>query len=43
VSGFAPGIGAAVGIHWASLCPRPTDTEVCIGVFGAIIASPVDT
>ncbi|HEU4614378.1 MAG TPA: hypothetical protein VFS15_19920, partial [Kofleriaceae bacterium] len=23
--GFAPGIAAAVGIHWASLAPRPTD------------------
>ena len=24
--GFAPGIGAAVGIHWASLSPRPSRT-----------------
>ncbi|HEY5946394.1 MAG TPA: hypothetical protein VIV40_12915, partial [Kofleriaceae bacterium] len=30
--GFAPGIGAEVGIHWASLSPRPTDTDVGIGV-----------
>src|SRR5262249_15053647 len=22
--GFAPGLGMAVGIHWASLSPRPT-------------------
>ncbi len=43
VRGFAPGIGAAVGIHWASLSPRPTDTDVGIGVFGAILAAPEDT
>ncbi|HEY5945023.1 MAG TPA: hypothetical protein VIV40_06000, partial [Kofleriaceae bacterium] len=41
--GFAPGIGAAVGIHWASLSPRPTDTDVGIGVFGAVLAAPEDT
>jgi hypothetical protein len=38
--GFAPGMGAAIGIHWASLSPRPTDTDVGIGVFGAILAAP---
>ena len=41
--GFAPGIGAAVGIHWASLSPKPTNTDVGIGVFGAILAAPEDT
>jgi hypothetical protein len=41
--GFAPGIGAAVGIHWASLSPRPTNTDVGIGVFGALLAAPEDT
>lgn len=41
--GFAPGIGAAVGIHWASLSPRPTDTDVGIGVFGALLSAPKDT
>jgi hypothetical protein len=40
--GFAPGIGAAVGIHWASLSPRPTDFDVGVGVFGAILAAPKD-
>ena len=40
--GFAPGIGAAVGIHWASLSPRPTDTDVGIGVFGALLGAPSD-
>lgn len=41
--GFAPGIGAAIGIHWASLSPKPTNTDVGIGVFGAILAAPKDT
>jgi hypothetical protein len=41
--GFAPGVGAAVGIHWASLSPKPTNTDVGIGVFGAILAAPEDT
>jgi hypothetical protein len=40
--GFAPGIGAAIGIHWASLSPRPTDTDVGVGVFGAILDAPTD-
>ncbi len=41
--GFAPGIGAAIGIHWASLSPKPTNTDVGIGVFGALLAAPEDT
>jgi hypothetical protein len=41
--GFAPGIGAAVGIHWASLSPKPTNTDVGVGVFGALLAAPEDT
>jgi hypothetical protein len=41
--GFAPGIGASVGIHWASLSPRPTNTDVGIGVFGALLVAPEDT
>ena len=41
--GFAPGIGAAVGIHWASLSPRPTNTDVGLGVFGAVLGAPEDT
>lgn len=40
--GFAPGVGAAVGIHWASLSPTPTQTDVGIGVFGAILGAPKD-
>ncbi len=41
--GYAPGMAAAIGIHWASLSPRPTNTDVGIGVFGALLAAPEDT
>ncbi|HET9987873.1 MAG TPA: hypothetical protein VFQ65_05120 [Kofleriaceae bacterium] len=40
--GYAPGIGGAIGIHWASLSPTPTDTDVGIGVFGALLSTPID-
>ena len=40
--GFAPGIGGAIGIHWASLSPRPTDLDIGLGVFGAILGAPKD-
>lgn len=40
--GFAPGINAAVGIHWASLSPNPTQTDIGIGVFGALLGAPSD-
>jgi len=40
--GFAPGVAGAVGIHWASLSPQPTNTDVGIGVFGAVLAAPKD-
>ncbi len=40
--GFAPGIAAAVGIHWASLSPKPTNTDIGIGVFGALLGAPND-
>jgi hypothetical protein len=38
--GYAPGVAAAVGIHWASLSPEPTDTDVGLGVFGALLGAP---
>lgn len=41
--GFAPGLGLAVGVHWASLSPKPTKTDVGLGVFGALLAAPEDT
>jgi hypothetical protein len=40
--GMASGVAAAVGIHWASLSPRPTDTDVGVGVFGALLGAPKD-
>ena len=42
VTGLGSGIGGAIGIHWASLSPNPTDTDVGIGVFGALIGAPKD-
>ena len=40
--GYAPGVGIAVGVHWASLSPRPTDTDVGLGLFAALMAAPND-
>ncbi|HTL32914.1 MAG TPA: hypothetical protein VL326_07310 [Kofleriaceae bacterium] len=40
--GFGSGVGAAIGIHWASLSPNPTQTDVGIGVFGALLGAPKD-
>ena len=40
--GYAPGIGAAVGVHWASLSPTPTDLDIGLGVFGALMSTPID-
>lgn len=40
--GFARGIQAAVGIHWASLSPNPTRLDVGIGVFGSLMGTPTD-
>lgn len=38
--GLAGGIGGSLGIHWASLAPRPTDTDVGIGIFGSVMSAP---
>jgi hypothetical protein len=40
--GFLGGVEMRLGIHWASLSPRPTNTDVGIGVFGAVLAGPED-
>jgi hypothetical protein len=40
--GYAPGIGGAIGIHWASLSPQPTDFDIGVGVFGALMSTPID-
>lgn len=34
--GLAPGVSGAVGIHWASLSPRPTNFDIGLGVFGGL-------
>ena len=40
--GVASGVSAAIGIHWASLSPRPTNTDIGIGVFGSFNTAPED-
>ncbi|HEY0254455.1 MAG TPA: hypothetical protein VGC41_23165, partial [Kofleriaceae bacterium] len=40
--GYANGIGGAIGIHWASFAPQPTDFDIGVGVFGALLSTPVD-
>jgi len=40
--GYLPGLEVRAGIHWASLSPRPTNTDVGIGVFGAALFGPED-
>ncbi len=42
VHGYARGMQAAVGVHWASLSPSPTRLDVGLGVFGALMATPID-
>jgi hypothetical protein len=39
--GWAPGVSAAIGIHWASLSPEPTNFDIGVGVFGALLGAPV--
>ncbi len=41
--GFAPGIGGAVGIHWASLSPKPTNFDIGVGLFGALLGAPASS
>jgi hypothetical protein len=40
--GWFSGIEAAVGIHWASLAPEPTNFDVGVGVFGVFAFVPSD-
>lgn len=40
--GYLPGVELKLGIHWASLSPTPTDFDVGVGVFGAVLAGPKD-
>jgi len=38
--GFLPGVELRAGIHWASLSPQPTNFDIGLGVFGAVLAGP---
>lgn len=40
--GFASGIGGAIGVHWASVSPQPTDFDIGVGLFGALLGAPDD-
>ena len=40
--GMLGGVELRAGIHWASLSPKPTNTDIGIGVFGAAFAGPED-
>ncbi len=41
--GLAPGVAGAIGIHWASLSPRPTNFDIGVGVFGGLhVADKLD-
>ncbi len=38
--GFLPGIELRAGIHWASLSPKPTNFDIGLGLFGAVLIGP---
>ncbi len=38
--GYLPGVELRAGIHWASLSPKPTNFDIGLGVFGAVLAGP---
>jgi hypothetical protein len=40
--GMAEGVAGSIGIHWASLSPRPTNFDIGLGVFGGLMVAPVD-
>ncbi len=39
-AGFLTGLEVRAGIHWASLSPQPTNIDVGLGLFGAILPGP---
>jgi hypothetical protein len=41
--GYLPGAELRAGIHWASLSPKPTNFDVGLGLFGAVLVGPEDT
>jgi hypothetical protein len=38
--GYLPGAELRAGIHWASLSPQPTNFDVGLGLFGAVLVGP---
>jgi hypothetical protein len=40
--GYLGGLELRLGVHWASLSPKPTNFDVGVGVFGAVLAGPED-
>jgi hypothetical protein len=40
--GTMSGLELRLGVHWASLSPRPTKWDVGVGVFGAVLPGPED-
>jgi hypothetical protein len=39
-AGFLGGIEGRIGIHWASLSPKPTNFDIGLGLFGAVLGGP---
>jgi len=40
--GYLPGVELRAGVHWASLSPEPTNFDVGVGLFGAVLPGPED-
>jgi hypothetical protein len=40
--GYLGGVELRLGIHWASLSPKPTNFDVGLGLFGAALVGPQD-
>ncbi len=41
-AGFLPGIELRAGVHWASLSPQPTNFDIGLGLFGAVLPGPTN-
>lgn len=39
-AGYLPGVELRLGVHWASLSPKPTNFDLGLGVFGAALVGP---
>lgn len=40
--GYLPGVELRAGVHWASLSPQPTNFDIGVGVFGAVLVGPTN-